>query len=61
MKWKENYDYYILKTEHINTNIETSCILMQNVAHTCATVSNQLKSKKDIYFYLIIAPKIKEK
>jgi hypothetical protein len=35
---------------------------MQNVASTCATVSNQLKPKKDIYFYLVeIASKIKKK
>jgi hypothetical protein len=32
------------------------------MVHTCAIVSNQLKSKKDIYFYLVeIASKIKEK
>jgi hypothetical protein len=62
MKWKENHDYYILKTEHVNTDIEPSCILMRNVAHTCATVSNQSRSKKDVYFYLVeIAPEIKEK
>jgi hypothetical protein len=46
--------------KYINTNIEASCILMQNVAYTCATVSNQSKSKKYIYFYLIeIAPEKK--
>jgi hypothetical protein len=62
MKWKKDYDYYIFKTKHINTNIEASCILMQNVAHNCAIISNQSKSKKDIYFYLVeIASEIKEK
>jgi hypothetical protein len=62
MKWKENHNYYILKTEHINTNIEASYILMQNVTHTCAIVSNQSRSKKDVYFYLVeIASEIKEK
>jgi hypothetical protein len=35
---------------------------MGNVAHTCAIVSNQSKSKKVIYFYLVeIASEIKEK
>jgi hypothetical protein len=56
------HNYYILKTEHINTDIEVSCTLMRNVTHICATVSNQSKSKKDIYFYLVeIASEIKEK
>jgi hypothetical protein len=56
--------YYILKTEYINTstNIEASYILMWNVAHICAIVSNQSKSKKDVYFYLVeIVSEIKEK
>jgi hypothetical protein len=35
---------------------------MQNVVYICATVSNQLKSKKNIYFYLVeIVSEIKEK
>jgi hypothetical protein len=35
---------------------------MWNVAHISTIVSNQSKSKKDVYFYLVeIAPEIKEK
>jgi hypothetical protein len=60
MKGKLWLLYFI--TKHINTNIEASCILMRNVAHICTIVSNQSKSKKDVYFYSVeIVSQIKEK
>jgi hypothetical protein len=61
MKWTENYNYYILKTEHINTNIEASCILMRNVAQLVQQFPINQNPKKDIYFYLVeIAPENKK-
>ena len=63
LEWKEGHDYYILSTEHVNTDIDASCILMRNIPHTCATVYMQSRgSKNKTWSYIVqIEPKFKEK
>jgi hypothetical protein len=63
LEWKKNHNYYIFSTEYINTDIDTSYILMYNISHTCAIIYMQFRgSKNKTYLYMVeIDPKFKKK